>query len=242
MGHVRRLCDFALAANYVRSANVIYFVLLPLLFSESIAMAGFKYTLGINELSSKKHKLTNALLAEFVGKRARAPFDWYHLHINMQFIHRNISIELFRVRSLHIRRSNNDVICLRFDGVRCSYGKYNQFYSILFSVEVLQSHCHFWIALKFTAFDTYCVRARLINGQMQLEHMSKTKWAFYLIVCQWLEALIWLIVGHTTKIDRARGSAGQAHFSTCSEQLQRSQLLKNDGSLLDMLAKHCLEK
>lgn len=31
-------------------------------------MAGFKYTLGINELSSKKHKLTNALLAEFVGK------------------------------------------------------------------------------------------------------------------------------------------------------------------------------
>lgn len=31
-------------------------------------MAGFNYTLGINELSSKKHKLTNALLAEFVGK------------------------------------------------------------------------------------------------------------------------------------------------------------------------------
>ncbi|XP_031619869.1 aquaporin AQPAn.G isoform X1 [Contarinia nasturtii] len=30
-------------------------------------MAGFKYTLGINELSSRKHKLTNALLAEFVG-------------------------------------------------------------------------------------------------------------------------------------------------------------------------------
>lgn len=31
-------------------------------------MAGFKYTLGINELSSKKYKLPNALLAEFVGK------------------------------------------------------------------------------------------------------------------------------------------------------------------------------
>lgn len=32
-------------------------------------MAGsFQYKLGINELSSKKHKLPNALLAEFVGK------------------------------------------------------------------------------------------------------------------------------------------------------------------------------
>lgn len=31
-------------------------------------MAGFKYTLGINELSSKKHKLPSSLLAEFVGK------------------------------------------------------------------------------------------------------------------------------------------------------------------------------
>lgn len=31
-------------------------------------MAGFKYTWGVNELSSRKHRLPNALVAEFVGK------------------------------------------------------------------------------------------------------------------------------------------------------------------------------
>lgn len=31
--------------------------------------AAFKYRLGFNELSSSKHRLWNALLAEFIGKK-----------------------------------------------------------------------------------------------------------------------------------------------------------------------------
>lgn len=42
-----------------------------LLSSHSTEMAGsFQYKLGLNELSAKKHRLPNAVLAEFVGKRA----------------------------------------------------------------------------------------------------------------------------------------------------------------------------
>lgn len=37
--------------------------------SEFTKMAGsFKYRLGFNELSSRKHRLWNSLVAEFVGK------------------------------------------------------------------------------------------------------------------------------------------------------------------------------
>lgn len=122
-------------------------------------MAGFKYTLGINELSSKKHKLTNALLAEFVGKWTknatiastrfvslnfiiRLQMNWIclrsfsilisfsfsfslspHLLFSPLTKSRDIFIELFCVCRMHIRWSNNDVICIWSDRFCCRYGK-----------------------------------------------------------------------------------------------------------------------
>lgn len=60
-----------IANEYCSTNGLKWFCLFLSMFpckSIDYKMAGFKYTLGINELSSRKHKLSNALLAEFVGK------------------------------------------------------------------------------------------------------------------------------------------------------------------------------
>lgn len=102
-------------------------------FSISTEMgSSFKYTLGINELASKKHRLPNALLAEFVGEFygqrphthpiERKYFSFYF------FVRRNISVKFLRVLNMHIRRSNDDVIRFRAHHLRCCDG--NQLFSL----------------------------------------------------------------------------------------------------------------
>lgn len=90
----------------------------------------FKYTLGINELASKKHRLPNALLAEFVGEfykqmdhtriQSRENIILFFIYSNI--VRRYISVELLRVLNMHIWWSNDDVIRFRSHHLRCCDG------------------------------------------------------------------------------------------------------------------------
>lgn len=121
--------------------------------------SSFKYTLGINELSSKKHRLPNALLAEFVGEYKRRPHTHTHKQtrapaqiddINIYFsilfffsVHRNLFVEFLRMLGVHIWRSHDDIIRIWTHHFRCCDGNKNIILFIPFHFDLKFVCIHF---------------------------------------------------------------------------------------------------